>query len=120
MSDSPDQLAYYRTAERPEILLWLEDANGALVDFSVAGYTFEFKLGYAGQAAVFTKTDGIDGAAGSGVAPPGVGTPNITITPVAGWFDTVAAKHWTWQLRATKDGLDRLWQGPFQLAPVIS
>jgi hypothetical protein len=110
-------LRYYRTAERPDIRLWLTDSNGTLIDFST-GYTFAFKLGNSGSAATFTKTSGITGAAGSGVEP--TGTPNITLTFTAGDLDSLTAGPCLWQLRATTGGLDRYFQGPFQLHDVIT
>jgi len=118
MSESQSELVYYRTAELPEIELWLRDRAGNLIDFSVVGYTFQFKLGQLNQNGVFTKTTDINGFVGSGTATSG--TPNVKITFAAGEIDNVAPKHWTWQLRATKDGKDRFWQGPFQLAPIIT
>jgi hypothetical protein len=110
-------LAYFRTAERPDIQMWLQDEDGALVDFS-SGYTFSFKLGHPTQAAVFTKTTGITGAAGSGVQP--TGTPNVTLTFTAGELSAVATGTYTWQLTATTGGLDRVWDGKFTLKAVIA
>lgn len=109
-------LIYYRTAERPDIKLWLLDSDGTLVDLT--GYTFAFKIGHPGSAATFTKTSGITGAAGSGTEP--TGTPNATITFTAGELDSIAATAWTWQLRATSSSLDRVWQGGFTLRDVIT
>jgi phosphoglycolate phosphatase-like HAD superfamily hydrolase len=110
-------LRYYRTAERPDIKLWLTDSNGTLVDLST-GYTFAFKLGNPGAAADFTKTTGITGAAGAGVDPSG--TPNITHTFTAAELDGVTAGAYLWQIRATTGGLDRYFQGPFHLHDVIT
>lgn len=105
-------LHYYKTAERPDIRLWLLDDDGDLVDFS-SGYTFAFKLGLPGQAATFTKTSGITGAAGSGTQDSG--TPNITISFTAGELDSLTAGTSKWQLRATSGSLDRIYQGDFAL-----
>lgn len=110
-------LHYYRTAERPDIRLWLLDDAGALVDFST-GYTFAFKLGQPGSAATFTKTTGITGAAGSGTETSG--TPNVTLTFTAAELDALTAGVTTWQLRATSGGLDRVYQGQFSLHDVIT
>jgi hypothetical protein len=110
-------LRYYRTAERPDIKLWLADSNGNLIDFST-GYTFAFKLGNPGAAADFTKTTGIAGAVGAGVEPSG--TPNITLTFTAAELDGLTAGAYLWQLRATTGGLDRYFQGPFHLHDVIT
>jgi hypothetical protein len=110
-------LRYYRTAERPDIKLWLADSNGNLIDFST-GYTFAFKLGNPGTAADFTKTTGITGAAGSGVEP--TGTPNITLAFTAAELDALTAGAYLWQIRATTGGLDRYFQGPFHLHDVIT
>lgn len=111
-------IAYYRTAERPAIKLWLLDDDGALVDFST-GYTFEFKLGAPGAAAAFTKTTGIVGAAGSGTEDSG--TPNVTVTFTAGEIDALAVGATMWQIRATASGsLDRVYQGSFTVHDVIT
>lgn len=109
-------LRYFRTAERPDIRLWLLDDAGALVDLT--GYTFAFKLGQPGSAATFTKTTGITGAAGSGTETSG--TPNVTLTFTAAELDGLTAGVTTWQLRATSGGLDRVYQGQFSLHDVIT
>jgi len=114
MADS--SLTYYRTAERPDIRLWLLDDNGTLVDYST-GYTFTFKIGIRGQAADLTKTTGITGAAGTGTETSG--TPNVTIAFTAGELDALAAGRYHWQLRATTGGLDRVYQGDLELIDVI-
>jgi hypothetical protein len=110
-------LSYYRTAERPDLQLWLLDDDGALIDFST-GYTFAFKLGRAGSAAVFTKTTGITGAAGAGVE--GTGTPNVTLTFAAAELDSLTKGAYQWQIRATTGGVDRIFQGKFTLLDVIT
>ena len=111
------KLKYYRTAERPDIKLWLLDDDGELVDFST-GYTFTFKLGTPGATATFTKATGITGAAGSGVEP--TGAPNVTLTFAAAELDGLTAGLYTWQLRGTSGTLDRVYQGTFQLLDVIT
>jgi len=111
-----DELHYYKTAERPDIRLWLLDDAGALVNFAT-GYTFELKLGIPGDAAVFTKTTGIAGAAGAGVEPSG--TPNVVITFTAGELDNIPARTYTWQIRATNATLDRIYQGIAVIHDVI-
>jgi len=110
-------ITYYRTAERPDIRLWLLDDNGNLVDLST-GYTFTFKLGSPGSAATFTKTTGITGAAGAGAEPSG--TPNVVITFSAGELDALTPGPTSWQLRATTGSLDRIYQGTFTLKDVIT
>lgn len=107
----------YRTAERPDIKLWLEDSDGTLVDFS-SGYTFTFKLGTPGSAAAFTKSTGITGAAGSGVEP--TGTPNITMTFTAAELDSLTVGHTTGQLVATTSSLDRVWRFKVEVRDVIT
>lgn len=109
-------LAYYRTADRPDIRLWLLDDDGTLVDFS-SGYTFAFKIGIRGQAADLSKTTGITGAAGAGTEP--TGTPNATISFDAGELDALTAGRYYWQLRATTGGLDRVYQGVLEISDVI-
>lgn len=111
-------LTYYRTAERPDIKLWLLDDDGALIDFST-GYTFTFKLGRVGAAAVFTKTTGITGAAGSGTENDGV--PNVVLSFAAAELDTVPVGLHSWQLRAATAGsVDRVYQGRLSLQDVIT
>ncbi len=110
-------LVYHRTAERPDIKMWLQDDDGDLIDFS-SGYTFTFKLGSRGNTAEFTKTTGITGAAGSGTEPDG--TPNLTLTFTAAELDNEPAGRYTWQIRATNNSLDRVFQGPFELRDVIT
>lgn len=111
-------LRYFRTAERPDIKLWLLDDAGNLIDFST-GYTFAFKVGDPGSTAVFTKTSGITGAAGSGTQTSG--TPNITISFTAGELDSVpTTRSYTWQLKATTSSLDRIYQGKITFSDVIT
>jgi hypothetical protein len=109
-------LLYHRTAERPDIQLWLLDDDGTLIDFST-GYTFIFKIGHVGRAADFTKTTGITGAAGSGGE--AGGAPNVTISFTSGELDNLARGGYVWQLRATSGGLDRIYQGRINLIDVI-
>lgn len=108
---------YYATAERPDLRFWLLDDTGALVNLS-SGYTFEFKIGSPGTAAVFTKSTGITGAAGSGSEPDG--TPNLVVTFTAGELDAVPTGTYMWQIKATSGGLDRFYQGMFSLGSVIT
>lgn len=110
-------LTLYRTAERPDLQLWLLDDDGALIDFS-AGYTFSWKIGTPGSTAAFTKTTGIVGATGSGVEPSG--TPNVTLTFTAGELDAVTRGGYRWQLTATTSGLDRVFQGRIDITDVIT
>jgi hypothetical protein len=112
-----DKLRYHKTAERPDSKLWLLGDDGNLIDFS-SGYTFSFKIGRRGTAAVLTKTTGITGAAGSGGEP--TGTPNVTIVYSAGEFAAVTpSPSYRWQLTATVGGLDRVFEGAFELVEVI-
>lgn len=110
-------LTIYRTAERPDLHMWLEDDDGDLVDFS-SGYTFAFKLGRPGQSAIFTKTSGITGAAGAGVEP--TGTPNVTVSFTAGELDSVSITTCVGQLRATSSSLDRVFQFDVKVKDVIT
>ena len=101
------RLVYFRTAERPDIQLWLLDEDGVLVDFT--GQSLEWRLGYPGRAALLVNTTGLTGAAGSGTETAGV--PNVTVTFAAGELDAVPAGESLWQLRAMSGGLDRVYQG---------
>lgn len=114
----PERLQAYRTAERPDLELWVRTRkDGPLVDFS-AGYTFVFKLGSPGAAAVLTKTTGITGAAGAGTELDGV--PNVTISFTADEL-VLAAGIYRWQLRATTAGtLDRVYGGWFEVLDIIT
>lgn len=111
-------VAHYITAERPDVHVWWTDRpGGTLIDFST-GYTFVFKLGKPSQAAVFTKSTGITGAAGAGVEP--TGTPNVVVSFTAAELALIAAGDWKAQITATTGGLDRVIQFPFRLAAVIT
>ena len=116
-----DEIKFKRTAERPSLEIWWRDAAKNLIDFST-GYTFSFKLGAVGSAAVFTKTTGITGAAGSGDDRTGV--PNVVISFTAGELAALPAKLYTWELTATTGGLDRVFppdsSGRFRLLDVIT
>lgn len=107
----------YKTAELPDLQLWLTDDDGALIDFST-GYTFVFKIGSPGKAAQVTKSTGIVGAAGSGTELSG--TPNITIAFTAAELDTIARNKYTGQLRATTGGKDRLFQFAVEVRDVVT
>jgi len=112
-----DKLRYHKTAERPDSKLWLLDDDGTLINFAT-GYTFTFKIGRRGTAAVLTKTSGILGTAGAGAEPDG--DPNVTIVYSAGEFAAVApSPSYRWQLTATTGGLDRVFEGGFELVEVI-
>lgn len=114
-----ERLEYYRTAERPDLQLWLLDEDGNLVDFST-GYTFEFKLGIiegSESEAIFTKASGIVGAVGSGTEP--TGNPNVTIAFDEGELDDVDAETYRWQLRAISGGRDRVYQGWIEILGIL-
>lgn len=108
-------LRYARSAERPALKLWLLDEDGTLIDFS-SGYTFSFKIGSLGTAALLTKTSGIIGAAGAGAEP--TGTPNVTVTWTAGELNLNPGTY-AWQLTATTSSLDRVFQGSIVIIDVI-
>lgn len=110
-------LTLYRTAERPAIKLWLQDEDGALLDFST-GYTFEFKIGRPGVAAVLTKTTGIAGAAGTGTETSG--TPNLTISFTSGELDGLIPGPTTGQIKATTGGLDRFFTFDLTVKAVVT
>ena len=98
-------LTQYRTAEFPDLKLWVLDDDGTLIDFST-GWSFIWKLGRRGSAAAFTKTTNITGSTGSGTEPSG--TPNVTLIFIAGELDSIDPGPYTWQLRATSSGRDRI------------
>jgi hypothetical protein len=100
-------LRYHQGAERPAAKLWLRDDDSTLIDFST-GYTFTYRIGAPGQAALLNKTTGITGTAGAGTEP--TGTPNITITWTAGELNLTPGAY-QWQLRATTTSLDRIFAG---------
>jgi len=110
------KLTYYKSAERPDIQLWLTDDDGNLIDFSV-GYTFVFKIGYLGETALVTKTTGITGAAGSGNDKTGV--PNLTIVIASPELDTIPASLYTGQVKATTSSLDRFYQFGLEIRDVV-
>jgi hypothetical protein len=110
------RVAYYSTADRPALELWLYDDDGSLINFAT-GYTFQLKLGQSGQTALLTKSSGIAGAAGAGNEPDG--TPNIVVTWTAGEL-ALTPGGYQCQLTATTGGLDRLFVFPFDILEVIS
>ena len=109
-------VSFYRSAERPSLSLWLSDSAGVLIDFS-SGYTFSLKVGVPGSAALLTKTSGITGAVGSGVAP--TGTPNVTVAWSADELN-LAPMGYTWQLTATTGGLGRVFAGAIRILDVVT
>lgn len=111
-------LVIYRTAERPSLKFWWVDDDGVtLIDFST-GYTFVLKLGAPGQAATFTKSTGITGAAGSGSEPSG--TPNLVVSFTAAELDGLTKGPTTLQIRATTGGLDRVMEHKVTVKDVIT
>jgi hypothetical protein len=108
-------LSYHRTAERPELRLWLIDDDGTLIDLS-SGYTFTFKIGQIGQTGELSKTSGITGAAGAGSEP--TGTPNVVVAWSAGELDITPGTY-SWELTATTGNLDRVFNGTFVVKDVI-
>jgi hypothetical protein len=102
------KFTYHRNAERPAAKMWLFDDDGTLIDMS--GYTFSFKIGNPGVAALLTKTSNITGGAGEGIEP--TGTPNITVTWAAGELD-IEPGIYTWQLKASDSSMDRVFAGSF-------
>jgi hypothetical protein len=109
-------IRYRRTAERPDLALWLLDDDGTLIDFST-GYTFQLKIGDPGSTALLTKTLNITGATGAGVEP--TGTPNITIGWAAGELDITPGTY-ELQLTATTASADREFVMPIQIMDVIT
>lgn len=110
------EISYYRGAELPDLRLWLFDDDGSLVDFA-AGWTFEFKVGFPGSAAVLTKTTGITGATGAGQEPSG--TPNVSVAWASGQLD-LPARAYQWQLTCTSAGLQRVFGGVLKIIDRIT
>lgn len=96
--------------------MWLADSAGTLIDFST-GYTFSFKIGDTGAAALLTKTTGITGAAGAGVAP--TGTPNIVVAWSAGELNVTPGQY-AWELTCTNSSLDRVFYGSFTILDTVT
>lgn len=105
---------YYATADRPVLEMWLLDDDGTLIDFT--GYTFSFRVGNAGSAAVLTKNSGIAGAVGSGTEPTGV--PNVTVTWTAAEL-AITPGTYAWNLTCTTGGLDRVFGGQIVILDTI-
>jgi hypothetical protein len=104
---------YIQGAELPDEGIEWRDRTNALIDFS-SGFTFALKVGYAGSAALLTKTAGISGAST---------TPNITISwAVAGELNTLAVGQYEALLTATRssDGKDRKMYFNLIISPAIS
>lgn len=96
-------LSWSAKAEDPNLEIWWADDAGDLIDFS-SGYTWSLKIGPAGGTAVITKTTGITGAAGAGVAP--TGTPNVVVVWAAGELDITPGKY-QFELTPTLAGRQR-------------
>jgi hypothetical protein len=110
------KLVYKKSADRPACEGWIFDDDGTLIDMS-SGYTYSLKIGNPGSAALLTKTTNITGAAGSGVEP--TGTPNVTITWVAGELALTPGVYGV-ELTATASSLDRVFTGSFTVLDVIT
>jgi len=110
-------LILHRTAELPDLKLWLLDDDGSLINFAT-GYTFTFKLGRPGAAATFTKSSGITGAAGSGTETSG--TPNLTVSFTAAELDSLTPGKITGQITATSGGRDRVFLFAVQVRDVVT
>lgn len=107
-------LLYYRTAELPTLQVWWRNAQQGLVDMSTADLTV--KVGRVGTPAIFTKTTGITGAAGSGTST--AGTPNVTINWSTGELDVTPGAY-TLQVTASFGGGDRVLQYPIRILEVV-
>ena len=108
------KFTYHRHSERPAAKMWLFDDDGTLIDMS--GYTFRFRIGNPGSAALLSKTSNITGSVGSGIEP--TGSANVTITWAAGDLD-IEPGVYSWQLTATTSSLDRVFEGVFQVLEEI-
>lgn len=93
----------------PLEITWL-DAAGNVRNFA-SGWTFEFKLGNIGQAALLTKTTGITGASTG---------PNVTLTWAVDEL-VVPAGSYTGQLRARNASTKDLYtQFDMTIRPVVT
>lgn len=84
-----DIYRYVVGAELPSIGLNWRDSNNQVIDFSVAGYTWQLRMNTTPD--VFEKTTGIIGAAAE---------PNVTITWDVDELASIAPGIYTCQLRA--------------------
>jgi hypothetical protein len=89
---------YVLGSEDPTYQVTWTDSNGAVIDFSAVGWSFELKLGFPGRDAVLTKTSGIVGAATA---------PNITVTWAATDLDDLDPGTYVLQLTPTLAGRSR-------------
>jgi hypothetical protein len=84
---------YIKGAELDDLTVTWNDPDGEPYDFS-SGFTFSLKVGEKGQAATFTKTTGITGAATS---------PNVTVVwATTGELNSLAAGTHVLQLEAIR------------------
>lgn len=100
-------------------LFW-EDSFGQLIDLS-SGYTFELKVYDGDGAALFTKTTGITGAAGSlTTVPP---TPNLAVAWATSNELSSIATPGTYPFRVvatrTSGGKTRTFRGTIKLLPTV-
>lgn len=110
------ELRYKSGAEKPDAKFWLYDDDGTPLDLSDVGYTFTFKIGKLGQAAVLTKTTGITGAAQTGEEPTGV--PAVTIVWAVDDLK-LSSGSWKWELIIRNTVKDRFFFGDFDILRII-
>lgn len=105
--------SYVIGAELGDLGISWYDTNGALIDFS-SGYTFTVKVGVRGEAALFTKTTGISGAATA---------PNVTVAwATSGELNSLASGSYALQVaaRQTSSGKDRIQQGRINILKAVT
>lgn len=104
---------YAQGSDLPDLGLVWKDTAGNLINFS-DGWTFEAKVGRLGEAAQFSKSAGITGAATS---------PNVLIEwATTGELNTLSPGTYTLQLAATRtdDGRTRLYQTRIRIKKAIA
>ena len=98
--------------------IYWKDGDGALIDFST-GYTFSLKVYDGATTALFTKTTGITGAAGSLTTP----TPNVVVAWAITAELTTITTPGTYPLRLTAtrtaDSKTRTFRGSITILPTV-
>lgn len=103
---------YIQGAELDDMPVTWTDDDGTLYDYST-GYTFTLKIGRPGEAAVFTKTSGMTGAATA---------PNLNVVwATTGELNSLEPGTYTLQIaaRRTLDDRDRFMQDSITIVEAV-